>query len=106
MIIIGFEVDTIAMEIRLPEQYVSKSLEVFKLWKDNAKPKTLRELLSLAGVLNRRSQIILFGKTFTNEVLKQIRMSSLEYNAKIIPSKGMMKDLDIWTHFLHNWNRR
>ena len=61
---LGFELDSIRGEIRLPQQKLSEIRSELHQWLDR-KSCTKRDLESLVGRLSHTSQVVKPGKTFT-----------------------------------------
>ena len=63
MTFLGFELDTEAAEVRLPESKVMELKELLQQWKGK-RSCTPKELESLIGKLGHTAQVVVPGKTF------------------------------------------
>ena len=103
MTFLGFEIDTVKREIRLPVEKIQQCRdEIDHLL---ARKKTqLRNLQSVIGLLNFASQVILPGRAFLRRLIDQTRGYRLP--TFWIPLKNALLDLKMWKHFLDNHNGR
>ncbi len=75
---LGFEIDTVAMEVRLPQAKLAELKELSQHWCER-KVCTIRELESLVGKLAHAAQVVQPGKTFLRRM----------FETKAAKSKGM-----------------
>ena len=72
---LGFEVDSLSWEIRLPVEKLRELQHLVKRWSDRHSC-TRRELMSLVGRLAHASRIIKSGKTFMRRMFKLLAASN------------------------------
>ncbi len=66
---LGFELDSVAMEARLPQGKLEELKELIKLWQGR-RSCLVRELDSLVGKLAHAAQVVPPGKTFLRRMLE------------------------------------
>lgn len=102
MTFLGIELDTIAMEARLPSDKIKKifaSLESFRA----RKRVTLRELQSLIGLLNFACCVVLPGRTFLRRLIDLTRgVTQPHHHIKL--SKESRLDIQAWFQFIQHFN--
>ena len=106
---LGIEIDSVAGEIRLPQEKLSRLLATLQLWmsqSDTARPRTSgkkRELLSLIGQLAHAATVVRPGRPFLRGL---IDASSLvkELGRWVHLNSAARADLAWWHTFLRNWN--
>ena len=104
MIFLGIELDSIAMEARLPldklENY-SKNVKSLSTQKST----TLRTLKSVIGQLIFATSVIPAGRAFLRR-LHNLTIGKINPNATIIITKASQEDLNMWATFLAQHNGR
>ena len=65
---LGIEIDTVALELRLPSDKLYKLRRQLKDWRGR-KVCTKRELLSLIGVLSHACKVVRAGRTFLRRLI-------------------------------------
>ena len=101
---LGLEVDTVAMEVRLPDDKLN-DLKACVQNTINRKGKkiTLRELQSLIGKLNFACRAIAPGRAFLRRLIDAtIGLKHPKHKTRI--SNAMVEDLHVWQSFLVNHN--
>ena len=68
---LGIELDTIAMTASLPKDKLQRLQAMLAAWHDH-KVCTKRELLSLAGVLQHATMVVLFGRAFLRRMIELV----------------------------------
>ena len=99
---LGFIIDTVSMEIRLPAEKLSRIKQMIHSWRSK-KSCTKRALLSLIGNLQHASSVVKPGRTFLRRMIDlskhQVHMDGhLRLNAEF------RADLQWWATFLDMWN--
>ena len=99
---LGFIIDTTSMEIRLPDEKLSRIKQMIYSWRSK-KSCTKRTLLSLIGNLQHASSVVRPGRTFLRRMIdlskRQVHMDGhLRLNAEF------RADLRWWATFLDTWN--
>ena len=99
---LGIELDTVAMQMRLPQDKLSElcnqlqaTLQVKKL--------SLQELQSLIGSLNFVCQVVSPGRAFIRRLIDAtVGIKKARYRIRVKPS--MKLDLEMWLEFLNHYN--
>ena len=65
---LGIELDSVAMEIRLPPEKLTRLREEIATWRDRKKCKK-RELLSLIGLLSHACKVVRSGRSFLRRLI-------------------------------------
>ena len=99
---LGFEIDTIAETVRLPQDKVDKCLAWIN-WMLVRKQCQLKDMQSLLGLLNFTCTVIRPGKAFLNR-LYQLTAHITKSFHYIRLSSDCKKDLRMWLLFLNNYN--
>ena len=98
----GLLVDTVNMEIKLPQDKLSKALNlVSTMYKK--KSVTLKELQSLIGLLNFCNKVVSPGRTFLRRLIDLTKGVTLPSH-HIRLNNEARADLACWKQFLHNFN--
>ena len=95
------EFDTLKMELRLPSEKISEikiTLELFM----HVRKVTLRQLLSLIGLLNFACQVIAPGRAFCRRLIDARGVRKAHHKIRIL--KSIKEDLIIWQTVLSNYN--
>ena len=99
---LGFELDTVKMEVRLPKVKLDHLLHLLSQWK-NRKVCTKQDLDSLIGQLQHASAVVKPGHSF----LRRMIILSKSKHAAAHPlrlNKDFRADLAWWTLFISQWN--
>ncbi len=99
---LGFELDSVAMEARLPQGKLEELKELIKLWQGR-RSCLVRELDSLVGKLAHAAQVVPPGKTFLRRML-ELKAAMRRNRGRIRLNKGFRSDLMWWAMFLDPWN--
>lgn len=103
---LGFEIDSVLQEVRLPLKKVEKCIDQIQLLiRKNKKRATLKELQSLIGLLNFTCAVVLPGRPFLRRLINlTMGLKAPFHHANV--SKGVKDDLQVWLRFLENYNGR
>ena len=102
LVFLGLEIDSVKMEIRLPEDKLVKIKR--KVGEMMGKRKVLlQELLSLIGLLNFATKVVKPGRMFVRRLI-DLSMSGTSLFHFVYLNQEAMADLDWWHVFLDNWN--
>ena len=99
---LGIEVDTLAMELRLPQEKLERLKEAIKAWQAR-KSCTKRELQSLVGQLQHACRVVRSGRTFLRRMINLLSVAG-ELHHHIRLNKSFRADLGWWAKFLEEWN--
>ena len=99
---LGIEVDTEALELRLPAEKLLRLKTLLASWQGK-KVCTKRELLSLIGHLQHACKVIKPGRTFLRRMI-DLSTSAKELHHHIRLNLGFRSDLCWWATFLQRWN--
>ena len=104
MVFVGFEIDSVAEEVRLPEEKVRKCIEEIEQLKIKSKT-TLRGLQSIIGLLNFACEVVIPGRPFLRRLIDlTIGVRFPHYHIRL--TKSVKEDLDLWLNFLEGHNGR
>ncbi len=102
---LGIEIDTIAGQLRLPTEKLTRLTAVISQWRDRRFcPKN--HLQSLVGLLNHACKVVRPGRSFLRrmiDLLTTIRPSAPK-TALIRLNEAFRADLAWWAEFLPQWN--
>ena len=99
---LGLQLDTDRMEIRLPEDKLSRLRQSLEEWKQK-RSCTKRELLSLLGVLHHACKVVRPGRSFLRRMIELSKVVKLLHH-HIRLNVEFRSDLEWWVLFLHRWN--
>lgn len=104
IIFLGIELDTIAMEARLPREKLMGLLEELRQWKGRRHCQK-RNLLSLIGKLSHACKVVVAGRIFLRRMIEQAK-SVRRLRHYIHLTAEFHSDLAWWSTFLEQWNGR
>ena len=96
---LGIYIDTVAQEIRLPEE---KLAHLVRQWRGK-KACLKRELLSLIGQLQHACWVVKPGRSFLHRMI-DLSTTACELHHHIRLNSGFRSDLEWWARFLAEWN--
>ena len=99
---LGFLIDSVAMEIRLPEEKLSRLKQMIQVWRPR-KSCTKRELLSLIGNLQHASSVVKPGRTFLRRMI-DLSKRRVHLDGHLQLNTEFRADLSWWAAFLDTWN--
>lgn len=102
LVFLGIEIDTVAMEIRLPEDKLVKLQKAIDAVKYKRKV-CLRELQSLIGLLNFACLVIIPGRTFLRRLIDLTKGIAKPHHHKDL-TKESRQDLAAWSLFINHFN--
>lgn len=104
LIFLGIEVDTEAMELRLPQVKLDNLRSLIKLWLDR-KACTKHQLESLIGHLNYACKVVRPGRTFLGRLINLLKETKAKRPRDFIRlNQEARSDLQWWGTFLPLWN--
>ena len=99
---LGFILDTIRMEVRLPEDKLMRIRALISSFLDR-KSCTKQELLSILGHLNYACKVVHPGRSFVSHIITlSTTVKELHHYIKL--NAEFRSDLHMWSKFLTNWN--
>lgn len=103
---LGIELDTAAMEARLSAQRLLELQQLTELWarKETA---SVKELQSLAGLLNFACKVVRPGRFFLRRIINQIvrlGQTARSRTAQFPLTRAVRLDVEWWRAFLPQWN--
>ena len=99
---LGFVIDTLAMEIRLPEEKLQHLKSLLRAWASR-KSCTKRELLSLIGSLQHASAVVKPGRVFLRRMI-DLSKRQMHLDATMRLNTEFRADLRWWATFIELWN--
>ena len=100
--LLGVELDTELMELRLPQKKLFKLRELVEKWR-RRKACTKRELQSLAGYLNHACKVIRPGRRFLRGVFGLLsRFERIDHMIRL--NAAFRADMEWWHVFAEKWN--
>lgn len=102
MIILGVELDSERLQLRLPQDKLDRLRELVATWRKR-KACTKRELKSLAGHLNHAYKVIRPGQGFLHGVFSLLSLFNRP-DHMIRLNAAFRADLEWWHVFAHSWN--
>lgn len=102
LVFLGFEQDSVELEIRLPADKLQHTLLLVREW-ITKKSCRKRDLESLLGHLQHAATVVRPGRTFVRRIIELI--STVESRAHWIRLNASIRsDLMWWLLFLEDWN--
>ena len=100
----GIVLDTNRMEVRLPEDKLSRTRELLKSFQGRRSVR-LVELQSLIGTLQFACKVVVPGRTFLQRIINLTwGVPSRFHHIRL--NREFFKDINMWKAFLSGWNRR
>ena len=99
---LGIEVDTKAMELRLPPEKLQRLKEMIEKWRSR-KSCTKEELESLVGHLSHACKVVRPGRRFLRGMIELLTVAKRRHH-HIRLSSTFRADLEWWHAFLNPWN--
>ena len=102
--VLGIELDTLAMEMRLPSEKLERLSTLLKHWRGR-KADFRKDLKSLAGMLQHACNVVHPSCTFLRRVYELLaRMHSYKSHYSVRLNTECQADLEWWVSFLGAWN--
>ena len=102
LIFLGILIDTLQLELRLPEEKMSEIKALLKEW-ERKQSCTKRALLRLVGKLAHAAKVIPPGRTFLRRMIDTAHsVTDLDHHIKL--KAEFHSDLYWWREFMHRWN--
>ena len=99
---LGFELDSIGQELRLPVSKIVRVREALSVW-TTRRSGTQRELLALVGLLQHCCQALVHARPFLRRLINKAHsVSELHYHIDL--SSWERDDLKWWSKLLRCWN--
>ena len=102
VVYLGIEIDSEAMELRLPQEKLDPLLHLIRTF-EGRKKCTKKELLSLIGKLSFASKVIPSGRTFIRRLI-DLSTTVNKLSRRISLNSEAREDLRWWSLFLPSWN--
>ena len=102
LVFLGILMDTIKLEMRLPERKLATLQSLLQRWQ-RAKKTTKRELLSLIGSLSFAAKVVPAGRIFFRRLI-DLSTSVKKLHHRIKLNSSARADIQWWLDFLPTWN--
>ena len=99
---LGMEIDSVAQEVRLPQEKLSRMRAELAKWRGRKACKK-RELLSLIGVLSHACKAVRSGRSFLRRLI-DMSTSTRRLDHFVRLSKEAKSDIEWWFRFSEEWN--
>ncbi len=99
---LGIEIDTVAMELRLPKDKLARLWSELAGWRGRKACKK-RDLLSLIGILSHACKVVKAGRTFTRRLI-ELASSAKKLEHFVRLSREARSDIEWWWQFSADWN--
>lgn len=100
---LGIEIDTLAMELRLPAEKLRELKLLVGEWLESRRSRTRDELESLIGKLNHACKVVRPGKTFMRRMFELLTGTRrAHHHIRLRPP--LRSDLQWWATFMEEWN--
>ncbi len=99
---LGLELDSMTMEVRLPQDKLIRLRAVLESWKGRKAGKK-RELLSLIGLLSHASKAVRPGRAYVRRLI-DLSTVTKHMDHYILINREARADMEWWRCFLTNWN--
>ena len=100
--VLGIEVDTNLMQLRLPDDKLARLRQSVAAWRSR-KCCTKRDLLSLIGTLQHAAKVVRPGRAFIRRMI-DLSMVRSHPNATLHLNREFRTDLEWWFQFATGWN--
>ena len=102
LIVLGIEIDTTLMQLRLPQERLAQLRDCHFTWRGR-KCCTKRELLSLIGSLQHAAKVVRPGRSF---IRRMIDLSTVRnrMDDRLRLNRAFRSDLEWWCQFMSSWN--
>ena len=103
IVFLGIEIDTITMELRLPQDKLDKLKELLSNWIffTYCKPEDLESLL---GHLNHACSVVKPGRSFISRLIQLLTKAKQRHWRTIRINKEAQSDIRWWHTFIESWN--
>ena len=99
---LGIMLDTQRMEIRLPDDKLTRIRGEVSRWLQK-RSATKRQILSLVGLLQHATKVVRHGRTFVTRMYRTAaKVSELSFYTRL--NRDFKSDLFWWHYFLEQWN--
>ena len=99
---IGIELDSIALEIRLPRDKLQRLRETLGSWREKKSCKK-RELLSLIGLLSHACKVVRAGRSFLRRLIDLSTIPKhLDHFVRL--NAESRSDIEWWVQYCESWN--
>ena len=102
--VVGIEMDTMLMQLRLPEDKLIHATELCEQFKKKKKV-TLKELQSLIGFLNFACKVVVPRRAFLRRLIDLTKGVTSNHHHIRLTSEAR-RDINAWLQFLQNFNGR
>ena len=102
--VLGIEIDTLAMELRLPADKLARLSDTLQGWRGR-RAGSHRDLESLVGLLQHSTQVVRPGRVFLRRLYNLLaRTASFKPHYSVRLNSEAQADVEWWCTFLHTWN--
>ena len=99
---LGITLDTVKMEIRLPEDKFTRIRQEISKWLQKRKA-TKKQILSLVGLLQHATKVVRCGRNFVGRMYSTaVKLKDMSYYTRL--NKDFKSDLYWWYFFSDCWN--
>ena len=99
---LGITLDTVKMEIRLPEDKFTRIRQEISKWLQKRKA-TKKQILSLVGLLQHATKVVRCGRTFVRRMYSTVvKLKDMSFYTRL--NKDFKSDLYWWYFFSDCWN--
>ena len=102
---LGIELDSAAMEIRLPEDKLAHTLKTLAHWRLLKRGCIKQDLLSLIGCLSHASKVVRNSRVFLQRLIA-LSTSVRDPSYYIHLNAEAKSDIEWWFQFIRQWNGR
>jgi hypothetical protein len=107
---LGIELDTVKMEARLSQDRLAELQQLLKVWGEEKRDCSLRELQSLTGKLNLACGVVRRGRAYLRRLIEMQRAFKTTAGATASSrhrlSHAARSDIRWWREFIVEWNGR
>ena len=102
LVFLGIEIDSIAMELRLPKDKLDRLREVLAQWRGKKACKK-RDLLSIIGSLSHACKVVRAGRSFLRRLIDLSKLVK-QPDHFVRLNRDARSDLEWWFQFASKWN--
>ena len=108
LVFLGIELDTLKLEARLPDTRLAQLHALMVEWQSFTRA-SIKQLQSLAGLLNFASACVAPGRIYTARIIahtSHLLALGCGPHAPVPLTPAVLADVAWWAEFLHSWNGR
>lgn len=103
LVFLGIEIDTLLMRARVPDEKLAELRRLTSVWRSKSSA-TVKELQSLAGVLNFAACVVRPGRFFIRSIFARAAAQAAKPHQQWTLNAEVRADVEWWHDFAGDWN--